>query len=58
MITLVSLLYHFPLSVRHLPKLHLKPRADLRHPHMARLDQLLDEPRDLRLLQLRLQKVN
>ena len=58
MITLVSLLYHFPLSVRHLPQLHLKPRADLRHPHVAGLDQLLDEPRDLRLLQLRLQKVN
>ena len=36
--------------------MYLQPRADLRHPDLAWLDQQQHEPRDLRLLQPRLQK--
>ena len=46
-----------PYLTRYLSSLHLQPRAHLRHPHLAGLDQLLHEPRHLRLLQQRLQEV-
>ena len=51
--------YHSSLSLtaRYLPRLYLQPGAHIRHPHLAGLDQLLHEPRDLRLLQQRLQEV-
>ena len=41
---------------RHLSRVYLQPGADLRHSDLAWLDQQQHEPRDLRLLQPRLQK--
>lgn len=43
--------------LRHLSRLYREPRHDLRHPDLAGLDQQQHEPRDLRLLQQRLQEV-
>lgn len=43
--------------LRHLSRLYREPRYDLRHPDLAGLDQQQHEPRDLRLLQQRLQEV-
>ena len=43
--------------LRHLSRLYREPRYDLRYPDLAGLDQQQHEPRDLRLLQQRLQEV-